>query len=226
MQASVPIASSKQQWNPTARWFVLIGGVVNPVAFVLAFTVAGILRPGYSPIHQAISDLGVGPNGSVMDAIAVISGLLLIGFAMGFAISMHQVLNSGWRWSGTTFLVLRGIVLVTVAIFTEDPSTVRIHSLAATIGVISMLSALTSIGLGLRRNRKWRRWGNYSLVAALMTLVLVAVEFWVFTPGTLLAPLHLGGLIERVVYVETLAWYVAIGWQLFRTQSEKGTHQI
>jgi hypothetical membrane protein len=226
MQASVPIASSKQQWNPTARWFVLIGGAVNPVAFVLAFTVAGILRPGYSPIHQAISDLGVGPNGSVMDAIAVISGLLLIAFAVGFAISMRQELNSGWRWSGTAFLVLRGMVLVTAAIFTEDPSTVRIHSLAATVGVISMLSALTIIGLGLRRNRKWRGWGNYSLVAALMTLVLVAVEFWVFTPGTLLAPLHLGGLMERVVYVETFAWYVAIGWQLFRTQSEKGTHQI
>jgi len=34
--------------------------VLAPILFVLSFTIAGLLRPGYSPIHQAISDLGVG----------------------------------------------------------------------------------------------------------------------------------------------------------------------
>src|SRR6266699_1788934 len=54
--------------------------------FVLAYTVAGILRPGYSPIHQPISDLGVGSNGSLMDTIAVVHALLLMAFAVGFAL--------------------------------------------------------------------------------------------------------------------------------------------
>lgn len=203
-----------------ARWLVLIGGVVNPIGFVLAYTVAGILRPGYSPIHQAISDLGVGPNGSLLDAIGVIHGLLLVAFAVGFALSMRQVLGLGWRWFGAAFLVLRGLAVVTAGIFTEDPSTVLIHSLAAIMSLISIISAFIIIGLGLRRDSKWRGWGTFSLVAAPVTLLLAVVEFWVFTPGTALAPAQLGGLMERVVSLETLAWYVVFGWRLFHTQQE------
>jgi NADH:ubiquinone oxidoreductase subunit 6 (subunit J) len=175
----------------------------------------GLSASGYSPIHQAISDLGVGANGSLLDTIAGISRLLLIAFGVAFALLMQRVLTGGWRWVGSAFLALRGLALVTTAIFTEAPSTVAIHSLAGTVGAVSIMSAFLVIGLGLRRNSQWRRWGTYSLVAAVVTLLLVAVEFWVFTPGTSLAPEHLGGLMERVVYLETLAWYVIFGWRLF-----------
>jgi len=215
MQKNVPFASSKQSWNQAARWLVLIGGVINPIVFVLIYTVAGFLRPGYSPLHQAISDLGVGPNGSLLDAIAVIHALLLIAFAVGFALSMQQVLTLRWRWFGAALLILPELALVTAAIFTDAPSTVAIHSLASIIGLVSTISAFIVIGLGLRRDSKWRGWGTYSLVTAGVTLVLIAVEFWAFQPGTQLAPAHLGGLMERVLSVVTLAWYVVFGWRLF-----------
>jgi hypothetical membrane protein len=197
------------------RWLVFIGGAVGPIAFVVSYTIAGILRPGYSPIHQAISDLGVGPNGSIMDTIAIVMGLLLVGFVVGFARLLRPVLSRGWLWIGSLLLTLRGLVLITTAIFTEAPATVRIHSLASVVGVFSLVSAFLVIGLALRRVAHWRAWGNYSLVACLLTLALVAIEFWVFTPGTPLAPARLGGLMERVVYIETMAWYVAFGLRLF-----------
>jgi hypothetical membrane protein len=215
MQENVQPTSVKPRENQVARWLVLIGGVINPIVFVLAYTVAGILRPGYSPIHQAISDLGVGPNGSLMDTIAVLHALLLMAFAVGFALLMRQVLTVGWLWFGTALLVLRGLAQVTTAIFTDAPSTVRIHSLATIVALVSMVSAFIVIGLGLRRDLKWRGWGTYSLVAAVVTLMLVAVEFWVFTPGTTLASAQVGGLMERVLSVEMLAWYVVFGWRLF-----------
>jgi len=126
MQKKVSVVSLNPWWNQAARWLALIGGVINPIAFVLTYTVAGFLRPGYSPIHQAISDLGVGSNGSLLDTLAVISGLLLIAFVVGFALSMRRVLTLGWRWFGSAFLGLRGLALVTTAIFTEAPSTVAI----------------------------------------------------------------------------------------------------
>jgi hypothetical membrane protein len=201
--------------NQAARWLVLVGGVVNPVGFVVAYTIGGLLRAGYSPIHQAISDLGVGTNGEVLDAIGVVHGLLLIAFGIGFALIMRSALSRGWLVLSTALLVLRGLVFIVVAIFTEAPATVAIHSLGSIVGLITMMSALIVIGLALRRNSAWRGWGNYTLVVALVTLVLVAIEFWVFTPGTALAPARLGGLMERVVSVETLAWYVAFGWGLF-----------
>ncbi len=215
MQENLQHTSLKPRWNQTARWLALIGGVINPIAFVLAYTVADLLRPGYSPIHQAISDLGVGPNGSLLDAIAVLHGLLLTAFAVGFALLMRQVLTVGWRWVGAVLLGLRGLANVTTAIFTDAPATVAIHSLATLVALISIMGAFLVIGLGLRRTSQWRGWGTYSLVAALVTLVLVAVEFWAFRPGTPLAPAQVGGLLERVLSVETLAWYVVFGWRLF-----------
>src|SRR6266699_769538 len=91
MQENVRPPSVKPRRNQAARWLVLIGGVINPIVFVLAYTVAGILRPGYSPIHQAMSDLGVGPNGSLMDTIAVLQAQLVMAFAVGSALIMQQV---------------------------------------------------------------------------------------------------------------------------------------
>jgi hypothetical membrane protein len=194
----------------------LVGGVLNPIGFVIAYTVGGLLRPGYSPIHQAISDLGVGANGEVMDAIGVVHGLLLIAFGIGFGLIMRSVLSRGWFWLVTALLVLRGLVFIVVAIFTEAPATVAIHSTGAFVGLITMMSAFVVIGLALFRDAQWRGWGTYTLITALVTLILVAVEFWVFTPGTSLAPLQLGGLMERVVSVEVLSWYVVFGWRLFQ----------
>src|SRR6266487_4162740 len=205
MQENVRPPSLKPWGNQAARWLVLIGGVINPIVFVLAYTVAGILRPGYSPIHQAISDLGVGPNGSLMDTIAVLHALLLIAFAVGFALLMRGVLTAGWRWFGVALLVVRGLAQVTTGLFTDAPATVRIHSLATIVALLSMMGAFTVIGLGLVRTPQWRAWGTYSLVATLVTLLLVAIEFWAFRPGTPLAPARVGGLLERVLSVEMLA---------------------
>ncbi len=199
------------------RWAALLGGVVNPVAFVAAYTVAGALRPGYSPIHQAISDLGVGRYGPVMDAIATIHGLLLVVFAAGFATLMGSALGPGRVRLATALLVVRGLAGMTTASFTEAPATVAVHSLATIVAVLSLLSAFLVVGLGLRRSARWRRWGRDSLVFFGATVVLVAVMFWLFNPRSLAASTRLGGLAERVVSVETLAWYVLFGWRLFRT---------
>ena len=36
------LVSAKQSWNQAARWLALIGGVVNPIVFVLTYTSAVI----------------------------------------------------------------------------------------------------------------------------------------------------------------------------------------
>lgn len=38
-----------------------LAGVVGPPLFILVFTLAGWLRPGYSALRQEVSALGVGP---------------------------------------------------------------------------------------------------------------------------------------------------------------------
>jgi hypothetical membrane protein len=199
-----------------ARWLALIGGVLNPIAFVTMFTIGGLLRPGYSQIHQAISDLGVGPNGWLLDIGGAIHGLLLIAFAGAFALSMQSVLAPSWRWLGTVLLALRGAAFVMVAIFTEAPATLRFHVTGSLIGLTSLVFAMLVIGTALVRVTRWRRWGTFTLLMCLLTLILVVLENLTFRGGTPIGSAHLGGMLERSLYVVSLSWFVALGWRLFR----------
>jgi hypothetical membrane protein len=208
-------ASNPSQRDLTARWW-LLAGVVGPLFFVIVYTLAGFLRPGYSPVHQAISDLGVGSNGWLVDVSCVITGLLLIGFAVGFAALLRPVLSQGWRWLIAVLFALHGLGLVVAGIFTEAPSTVMIHWLVgADLAFFGPVIAFLIGGLLLRRTTQWRRWGTTLLIGSLLTLVLLVITFWVFTPGTPLASLKLGGLMERALLIEIEVWYVALGWLLF-----------
>lgn len=202
--------------NVLARWLAL-AGVIGPIVLVVAFTVAGILRPGYSPIHQAISDLGVGPNGWLLDIFAVINGLLLIAFAVGFGISMRRVLSPGWRWSSTILLALPGLGFAIAGIFTEAPATLTIHwVVGANLFFIGAPVAFLVAGLALRRDARWRGWGTALLIAFAVTAVVIAVTFWSFAPGTTVMSQRVSGLMERLAVIEIEAWYVVLGWRLFR----------
>jgi hypothetical membrane protein len=198
-----------------ARWLAL-GGVIGPILFVVAFTVGGVMRPGYSPIHQAISDLGVDSNAWLLNVSLVLLGLLLIAFAFGFERSLRPSLSQIWRWVCAVLLACTGLGFAVAGIFTEAPATVAIHWMVGMpLLVLGAVVGFFLTGLTLRREGQWRGWSAYTLVASLVTLVLIASMFWVFTPGTTLAPARLGGLMERVLFIEILAWYVAFGWRLF-----------
>jgi hypothetical membrane protein len=203
-------------WGQITRWLAL-GGVVGPILFVAAFTVGGIVRPGYSPIHQAVSDLGVGSNAWLLNASLVLLGVLLTAFAFSFFRSLRPALSQRWRWVCAALLSCTGLGFAVAGIFTEAPATVAIHWMVGMpLLVLGAVIGFFLTGLALRRDAQWGGWGAYTLVASLVTIVLIASMFWVFTPGTPLAPAQLGGLMERVLFIEVLAWYVAFGWRLFR----------
>jgi hypothetical membrane protein len=198
------------------RWLAL-GGVVGPILFVAAFALGGIARPGYSPIHQAVSDLGVGSNAWLLNVSLVLLGVLLIAFAIGFFRGLRPALSRTWRWVCAVLLACTGLGFADAGIFTEAPATVALHWMVGMpLLVLGSVVGFFVTGLALRRSVQWRGWGTYSLIASVVTLVLIAAMFWVFTPGTPLAPARLGGLMERVLFIEVLAWYVAFGWRIFR----------
>ena len=88
-------------------------------------------------------------------------------------------------------------------------------ALAGVVGpVLSIL--VFSVAGALRRDESWRRWGTYSLAAAVVALVLVATEYAFLMPRSPLYPLHAGGLLERADFVWHYGWYVAFGYRLFR----------
>jgi hypothetical membrane protein len=89
---SIELRLAERPSRQVGRW-LLIAGALGSIAFVLTWTVAGLLRPDYSAIHQPISDLGVGPYGRLMDTAAFIEGLLKVGFAVGFALVTRPLIR-------------------------------------------------------------------------------------------------------------------------------------
>ena len=73
--------------------YLALAGLIGPILFVTIFTIAGFLRPGYSAIRDAISDLGVGDDAWIQNANFLLFGALLVTFAIGFFRAMRHVIG-------------------------------------------------------------------------------------------------------------------------------------
>ena len=206
------------------KWTGLVT-VIGSIGLLALFTVLGFLRPGYSPVRQAISDLGIGPLAWALNAGLIITGVLLIGFALALTQdAMFPVANPGWRWLLGVLLEAQGLGLIIAGAFPEPEPT---HWLvgAPSFFIGSVIGFLAAGGL-LWRVRGWRGFSIYSLIAGCIGLVLVLFQNLAFAAqygqmtGSPLAAVPVGGLAERLVFLNILAWYSVAGWRLFRDQAD------
>lgn len=193
-----------------------LGAIVGSVLFVVAFTVAGFLRPGYSPLDQAISDLGIGPMSWLLNVPLVLLGFLLVVMAIGFAQAMQAIMSTGWRWACGVLLASTGMGCATAGLF---PETNPIHWMVGLpLFAIGSVFGVLLTGIQFRHDPRWRSYGIYSLLTSVTALILIVLMNLTLNPTSQLAVLHVGGLTERVAFIDVLAWYVVIGWRLFRTR--------
>ena len=196
-----------------ALQFCALAGILGPIFFVLGFTIAGWLDPGYSPLRQSVSALGAeGPYPWIQNSTFVLFGLLLMVFAVGFFHQMREVLGPEGVVVSTVFLMLTGAGLVNDGFFTEGPVT-TLHGLLHGLGFLvifgSLVAALWLIGNQLRSSSAWRGYGWYTLLTNWVTLGVL------FSSAALADPLQLTGLFQRILVVVAFGWYVVMGWRLF-----------
>jgi hypothetical membrane protein len=185
-----------------------LGGAIGPLIFVVACTIAGFLRPGYSPLHQAISDLGVGSLAWLLNVPLIMMGLLLIACSAGILRALGPALGDPWRWVCSGLLALPGLGFAWAAIFTEAPATVTLHWVVGMpLIAIGSIAGFLITGIRMRRLDSWRGIGTYSIAAGVASLALIMIMFGTWTLG-------IGGLTERVYFIEIMAWYVIVGWRL------------
>lgn len=206
----------------TARWLAL-GAVAGPILFTLAWFVLGFLSPGYtawgtritpySPISQPISGLGLGPTALFMNAAFVLSGLLILAGVVGICQGIRES-GAVARWSCTVLLALLPLGMAMDGIFTLESG--FLHFVGFGLGVVSPVLGFVVIGLVLRRVPNFRRFGYWLLLGSPLTLALVVLYFMTFSPTVAGTQTGVAGLTERILIVEVLAWYVALGWLAFR----------
>src|SRR6266545_4514241 len=179
------IARKPPPTGETARLMAL-GAVAGPILFTVAWLVLGFLSAAF-----------------------VLSGVLM---AVGVVGTFHRIpeLGTAARWCCIVLLGLVPLGSVMDGIFTLE--SFLPHFVGAGLGFGSPVLSFLITGLLLYRIPPWRRFANWLIVGSPLTLALVVLYFATFSPTAEGAKTGVAGLTERILIIEVLAWFVALGW--------------
>src|SRR5260370_25574815 len=165
-----------------------LGAVAGPVLFTLGWFVLGFISPGYTmwgtriapytAISQPLSGLGLGPTGPFMNAIFIVSGLLIVVGAFGVFRAIPELGPAG-RWIGPVLFALPGLGSVTDGIFTLEHF--FLHFVGFGLALTTVIGfAIT--GYLLRRVPGWRVIGSGLMWAGPLTPPPTPPSFAPFPP--------------------------------------------
>ncbi len=174
-----------------------LAGMVGPAVFALVVVILTLaqygfmVRIGWDPVGVSEvpwpSGLALGPLGWLQVLNFVFFGVTLTVFAIG----LHRAVSVRVRGSvvGPALLGVAGIALV-LAAFKTDPSLAGgpqtwhgwIHGLAFLLLVLSLLLSFFFLWWRLRRDPLWHGYDRYTLVTAVLYLVLffLSSSQWAF----------------------------------------------
>jgi hypothetical protein len=190
-------------------------GIVSAVLLTVTYVVGDILRPGFSSMSQAISELieAGSPNKTLLDIMLFFFHGLVIPFAYG----LHKGINDGKGSKlGPWLLAGAGVLgLVITAFFPCDPGcepvTLRgiLHIFIAVPMGFMILFAILAFSRRMKKTENWKQYSTYSLITFIAGFLLgvLAVVF---------AKSSVGGLIERLISASYQQWYVVMGVILIR----------
>ena len=208
------------------RWLPL-GAVAGPVLFTAGWVLLGAISPGYtvagtwispySAITQPISGLGLGETGPYMNSVFIICGVLLLAGVIGVVLALPPGGRRVTRIASSILLALSPVGLIIIGLFTLDSP--AMHLLGAMLILATPVISFLITGLHLRDLPGWHRFGNKLLVAAPLTLVLFVLYTVSFDQVAVAEGHGVAGLTQRLLFVDILTWFAAMGWLAFRRTS-------
>jgi hypothetical protein len=209
---------------------LLLGAAASGLtAFVGAFLVEGLVRPGYSPWRHAVSQLSRGPFGWV-NAIAILVAAAALGaFAVGLGRALPTGTGSTW---GPRLIAVAGTCFGFLAVFPDDPALGYppgtpaqqtlpglVHGLAGTLAFGCLSATCFVLARRFAGDPSWPGWARSSTLAGvvvatgyLATAVLTGLD----EAGILSnAP---GGLVQRTMIITGFGWIVLLAARLLRRE--------
>jgi len=199
----------------------LWAGVLAPLLFTGVYVVEGATRPGYDPLRHQVSLLSLGPGGGIQVATFLVTGALLIVFA----VALRAALRTGTGASGgPAAIAVCGTGFVVAGLFSTQPlfgyPPGTAEGMATSITPASMLH-VTGAGLlfsglvaaPLILGRRWwrdgsRDWAVASFAAGAVVLVCSGASGG-GPSGQLLFP-EVSGLLQRISLTAGLGWVLAM----------------
>jgi hypothetical membrane protein len=184
-------------------------GVIACILFWLAMLVLGALRPSYSHVVNAVSELGaIGTPRAVLWNIFgfIIPGLLLAiaGKAIVDSVSEDRPsMMAGWLLPAFGLLIAAQGLLPAVMAGGEVITTswlTRGHLIASLVSGVAWLVALLLLVGPMKRSSDWRGWHLFNIAAVVLVILLA------FVVGGRLP----GGLAQRLVDAVVFAWFLVL----------------
>lgn len=108
------------------------------------------MSPWFSWRHNALSDLGVGSSSTLFNLGLILSGLLVLSYALGLyrAGSRRFIIGLGWL-----LLASSGLSLIGIGIFPEDKGIIHFYFSVAFFTLLA--SSLLVFGFGMVLHRRY-----------------------------------------------------------------------
>lgn len=195
-----------------------LGGAVGPALFAAVTLGCAHLRPGYSHVHQFISELGA--TGTAHAWIMRCAGFVPAGLLLaGFGLSLGRLVPmNGLGVLPVALLTLFGVGIAVCGVFSCDPGcpngTGSCHNLVHDrVAPLSFLAAILATGLLSLRFRRLPGWRSLWLYSAASSGL--AFGFFVLMAGSLESR-HLTGLWQRLLLATLYLWCAVVGVRAFR----------
>jgi hypothetical protein len=208
------------------RTRTLLGcGAVGGPLFVVAFVFEGATRAGYDPLRYPVSLLAVGDFGWTQVANFIVTGLLMLAFAVGLRRAPQPVGGSIW---GPLLVGIYAIGLLGAGIFVTDPVAAyppggfgvvqpTLHSTLHDLASVVVFAALPAACLVFSRRfavRGERGWAIYSAASGIVFaagFVLASAGF--NQAGSLV---DVAGLLQRIAIIAGWGWLATLAVHLLR----------
>ncbi len=191
-----------------------ICGMLSPIVYTVMWVLGGILQSDYSHVRDDVSSLfAVGaPNRRLMQSFIIVSSVLLFAFYLG----LPEGINSeGGSLVGPVLFLTSGFLGVLVALFFPLDAGGEIVTLRGKLHLIFVIGSglmtiagMVALWFRLQLVEVWKTFAVYSLVSALVALILIIVS------GIFIKSKY-RGLLERLGVYPFQLYYFTLSLTVF-----------
>ena len=193
---------------------VAICGMLSPIIYTATWILGGILQSDYSHIRDDISSLYAvdAPNQRLYQSLIIVNSVLLFVFFLG----LHEGINDGGSSIVGTILLLTSAVLgILVALFFPLDAGGelitfwgKMHLVLVVAMGILQIGGMVALWFTLQSVVGWSVFATYSLISAIISLILVIIAGIYVTS-------NYRGLIERLMVSPYQLYYFVLGLMVF-----------
>jgi hypothetical protein len=204
-----------------AMRLLLACGVIAPLLNSVVLLILGAIRPGYNAWIVPDSNLELGDGGWMQITNYLVTGALLLAFAIGMRLRLCTGCGSTW---GPILLSIYGLTFIVIGPILPDPelgyppgasSALTIHgAIHILFGLLQFTSLIAACFVLARRDAALDRrgWSWYSVATGL----LVAASYVAFVLTAKLLDGGPTGLIERIGIIVSGCWVALLAIRLMR----------